>query len=207
MNESFIDYGKKARVNWVLENKSAQITLLISMLQWVVNVEKAFGSLKTNKKAMNDCAGLCQKQLEDLIKLVQGKLEKPVRTMIMCMITLDTHSRDIAILLDEEKCMSVDSFQWQAQLKPYYNKEKKDVDIHICDAMFDYGYEYLGNGPRLVVTPLTDRIYVTATQALHLKMGCAPAGPAGTGKTESTKDLANALAKACYVFNCSDQMN
>lgn len=120
---------------------------------------------------------------------------------------MDTHSRDIIDKLNEEKVKSADEFQWQSQLKAYWDTNKTDCSIQITDAQFWYGYEYLGNGPRLVVTPLTDRIYVTACQALHLCMGCAPAGPAGTGKTETTKDLSSAMGKAVYVFNCSDQMD
>lgn len=146
-------------------------------------------------------------QLNALINLLLGDLSAGDRQKIMTICTIDVHSRDVVGKMITVKVENSQAFQWQSQLRHRWDDKVKNCFANICDAQFKYSYEYLGNTPRLVITPLTDRCYITLTQSLHLIMGGAPAGPAGTGKTETTKDLGKALGMMVYVFNCSEQMD
>ena len=125
----------------------------------------------------------------------------------MTLITVDVHNRDVVAKLIDNKVQESSAFAWQSQMRMKWKSDTRDCIIKVADASFNYCYEYIGNTGRLVITPLTDRCYITLTQALRLIMGGAPAGPAGTGKTETTKDLGRAMGVPVYVFNCSEQMN
>ena len=175
---------------------------------WTTEVNLAFGRLEEGyENSMKDYQKKQIQQLNSLIGHLLTDLTPGDRQKIMTICTIDVHARDVVAKLIQEKTESVNEFLWQRQLRHKWVEKDSHCYVNAADAQFRYSYEYLGNTPRLVVTPLTDRCYITLTQSLHLIMGGAPAGPAGTGKTETTKDLGRALGVMVYVFNCSEQMD
>ncbi|KAL7406937.1 hypothetical protein ABVT39_000487 [Epinephelus coioides] len=193
-------YPEQPRVEWVL-SWPGQVVIAGCQVFWTAEVSEALeqGDLASRLYPQ------LQTQLGDLVQLVRGRLSRMQRAVLSALIVIEVHAKDVAAKLVEQEVSSINDFEWISQLRYYWARD--DLYIRAVNAEFLYGYEYLGNSGRLVITPLTDRCYLTLTGALHLKFGGAPAGPAGTGKTETTKDLGKALAIQTVVFNCSDQLD
>lgn len=195
------------RHEWLF-NYPAQLCITGTQIYWTDETQLSLEEYEGGQEdAVKRYLQLCNSRLSALIQLVLGELTGEDRTKIISLITMDVHSRDVIDRLIQQKIEGPSAFAWQQQLRFEWEHSTKDVNVKICDFQCKYFYEWVGNTGRLVITPLTDRCYITLTMGLKLFLGGAPAGPAGTGKTETTKDLARALAIPCYVFNCSDQMN
>jgi dynein heavy chain len=197
---SLLDLQRTPRTEWV-KNWPAMGILCVNMITWTAGVENAI-----HKNNLAEYEAYLNKQLLEVVNLVRGKLPSLVRKTLNPLVTIDVHARDIVADLKKKRVRNLNEFDWLSQLR-YYWEQDGSCTIRIVNAMQKYGFEYLGNSPRLVITPLTDRCYRTLIGAYHLFYGGAPEGPAGTGKTESTKDLAKAVAMKCVVFNCSDNLN
>lgn len=205
--EGVFIYALNNRTEW-LKMVLGMVGLVGSQIWWTWEVEDTFRQVHGgNKYAMKDLEVKLTGQLNDLVTMVRDKLDSITRKKVNTLLIIDVHARDIVDGFVRESVLNAKEFAWESQLRFYWDRDIDDCIIRQCTGKFRYGYEYMGLNGRLVITPLTDRCYMTLTQALTFKLGGSPAGPAGTGKTETTKDLAKSLALPCFVINCGDGLD
>lgn len=156
--EAVVAYEEKPREQWMLDYP-AQVALACTQIWWTTEVNIAFSRLEEGyENALKDYYKKQVNQLTTLITMLLGDLSKQLRQKIMTICTIDVHARDVVAKLIAQKVENAQAFTWLSQLRHRWDEDKKHCFANICDAQFKYSYEYLGNTPRLVITPLTDRL-------------------------------------------------
>lgn len=194
-----------------LDRYQSQIVTLAAQISWSESVENALNAISNMPNDLKPLADVLEAVEQTLNVLADSVLqEQPSlrRKKLEHLITEFVHKRDVTRSLIKSKVTSPKSFDWLRQMRFYFDPRQTDVlqqlSIQMANAKFNYGFEYLGVQEKLVQTPLTDRCYLTMTQALESRLGGSPFGPAGTGKTESVKALGNQLGRFVLVFNCDE---
>ncbi|XP_069464806.1 dynein axonemal heavy chain 14 [Ambystoma mexicanum] len=205
MKAGVVDWKQREFKKWVLAHPG-QVVLVVSQIMFHRECVKGFQSTDPGSDLKRVHTTLVN-HLEELAEMSTGILHFHQQTTLEALLILYVHCRDILADIIKKKVNSPEDFEWSRQLRYEWNIQNNTCYVVQGNASFIYGYEYLGCSSRLVITPLTDRCWLTLTGALHLHLGGSPAGPAGTGKTETVKDLAKALGKHCVVFNCSEGLD
>ncbi|KAJ3141233.1 Cytoplasmic dynein 2 heavy chain 1 [Geranomyces variabilis] len=182
----------------------SQILSLAEYLHFTANVETAisqggnFGHLARDlRKHLDEYTSFDSSTIEDPVE--RNVVELKIKSLILDII----HLMDVVTQLQAAGVTSLADWTWQRQLR-FYMSDDKVCTIRMSDAEFAYTYEYQGIPPKLVHTPLTDKCYLTLTQAMSSGFGGNPFGPAGTGKTESVKALGVLFGRQVLVFNCDE---
>ncbi|GAB7338645.1 hypothetical protein MBLNU457_5378t2 [Dothideomycetes sp. NU457] len=193
-----------AALNTFMQGYPAQVVVLASQIWWTRVVS---ASLSEGGSSLQRWFDRQVEILQHLANAVLGGLDTLQRKKCEDLITEFVHQRDAIEKLITAKASSPAHYLWQLQMRYDFSPEApllECVQIKMANATLAYGFEYLGVPDRLVRTPLTDRCFLTLTQALCQRLGGSPYGPAGTGKTESVKALGLQLGRFTLVFNCDD---
>lgn len=192
-----------------IKNKLGQVTVFALECWWTFALEDVFNKVSQGDKyAMKKELERQSDELQELVKVVRSpNMSTLDRKKINQLIIRTVNGRDIVDRFVRDSILDAREFEWECQLKFSWEKDKDDLKIRQCNGEFISCFEYQGVNGRLVITPLTERCVMTITTALTFYLGSAPAGPAGTGKTETVKDLGKGMGIRVMVQNCTNTLD
>ena len=189
VNELQVFYGNGSKLSvdqlmgWMETYPRAQlVTLAAVQVAWTASVENALEASQLPEGPLD----IVHQALDLLADIVLQELSPVTRHKHEHLITELVHQRDVTRTLIQQRTPDAKGFTWLHQMRFYLDRALENpldrLAIKVADTSFPYGWEYLGVPDRLVQTPLTDRVYLTMTQALDNQLGGAPFGPSGTGE-------------------------
>ncbi|XP_043547742.1 cytoplasmic dynein 2 heavy chain 1 isoform X2 [Chiloscyllium plagiosum] len=182
----------------------SQILCLAEQIQFTEEVENAIKNHSLQQLDVELMAKLENYTSIDSYSEETENAETTVLELKLKALILDIiHNIEVVKQLNQAQVCNTSDWAWKKQLR-FYMKPDNNCYIQMVDAEFQYTYEYQGNAPKLVHTSLTDKCYLTLTQAMKMGLGGNPYGPAGTGKTESVKALGGLFGRQVLVFNCDE---
>lgn len=175
-----------------------QIQFLVSKIRFSEQLEDAVsnGSLSQLLATRTELIQLLAARSATVPHSLQRKLQH--------WIIEEIHNRDTAAFLQ----LQSSPLSWLKIIQLYHLDRSASpltsVTVKQGSSSFTYGFEYLGVPDKLAYTPLIDRCNHAMMEALSQKLGGAPFGPAGTGKTEAVKALGYSLGQMVVLFCCDD---
>lgn len=195
----YADYLTSNRIDWAL-SWPQMVILVVANIFWTSDIHAAL--LNQNRDLLMNILNEIDKNLNEITTIMRTQeLTHLNRIVLKTLCIFDVNARDVTKKLIDDRNCDVDCFQWISQLRYYWINN--EINVRALNSTISYGNEYLGNFQRNVMTPLTERCFLCVLLAFQHQMGASIEGPTATGKSETIKDLAKALAVQMKIFDCT----
>ncbi|XP_041355189.1 dynein gamma chain, flagellar outer arm-like isoform X3 [Gigantopelta aegis] len=191
----------------------AQVCRMGMLFFWTRECEVGITEVKYDRKALQMTLRkhitTTNKLSSVLTKGAWKTIDDPMLPMhknrLECMITQSLYLRDTLDIIVTRKLREVTDFEWRRSIRCYLQPVEEEVEplIWILDTSYEYGNEFYGSNVGVAITPVSERCFLTMSQALSQCQGTCFIGPTNVGKTENIKGLANILGNFIGMFQCS----
>ncbi|XP_071801693.1 uncharacterized protein [Asterias amurensis] len=192
-----------------------QVAGLGLLMYWTKECELGILEIRNDRKAISNAAkkfGTTMSRLSTALtrgtwKTLDEHMTPLQRLRLESLVAQSLYLRDTLEHMSNRKLREIGDFEWRRCIRFYHHFTAGRVQpqIYILDDRFTYGTEFYGGQSSLVLTPVTERCFLSLTLAMKQYKNCAITGGTGVGKTETTKGFAFMLGQYLAMFACSAQ--